>query len=62
MVALDLIGAIRGWRMFHHFAHLGGAFFGFIYFKFGYQWWEDCKRLGRRIKDESLRSKKVVEA
>ncbi|KAF8318765.1 hypothetical protein DL93DRAFT_2109316 [Clavulina sp. PMI_390] len=32
MVALDIIGIIRGWKMFDHWAHLGGALSGAIYF------------------------------
>ena len=28
IVALDVIGLIRGWRMLDHAAHLGGAAFG----------------------------------
>ena len=53
MVAVDLLGAIRGWRMFDHYCHLGGAAFGFLYFSYGKQWWEEWKSIGRRLKDES---------
>ncbi|WVR09662.1 hypothetical protein IAU60_006737 [Kwoniella sp. DSM 27419] len=39
MVTLDLIGLIRGWRMFDHVAHLSGALFGFIYYRWGRETW-----------------------
>ncbi|KAG1816248.1 hypothetical protein EV424DRAFT_1410563 [Suillus variegatus] len=39
LVILDMIGIIRGWRMFDHYAHLGGAAFGAIYYMYGPQWW-----------------------
>ncbi|KAG1764054.1 hypothetical protein EDD22DRAFT_1049945 [Suillus occidentalis] len=39
LVMLDMIGIIRGWRMFDHYAHLGGAAFGAIYYMYGPQWW-----------------------
>ncbi|KAF8327153.1 uncharacterized protein EI90DRAFT_1820588 [Cantharellus anzutake] len=31
-VALDIVGIIRGWRVFDHWAHLGGALTGMAYF------------------------------
>jgi len=40
LVALDLIGAVRGWRMFDHWAHLGGAAFGALYWKYGAHFWD----------------------
>ncbi|ODO05509.1 hypothetical protein I350_04560 [Cryptococcus amylolentus CBS 6273] len=39
MVAVDMIGLIRGWRMFDHVAHLGGALFGFLYYGYGREVW-----------------------
>ncbi|KAG2346696.1 hypothetical protein BDR05DRAFT_958846 [Suillus weaverae] len=39
LVMLDMIGILRGWRMFDHYAHLGGAAFGAIYYMYGPQWW-----------------------
>ncbi|KAH8111059.1 hypothetical protein DFH11DRAFT_1616741 [Phellopilus nigrolimitatus] len=39
MVALDVIGILRGWRLFDHWAHLGGAAFGAIYYKYGPDFW-----------------------
>ncbi|RXK36554.1 hypothetical protein M231_06164 [Tremella mesenterica] len=44
MVALDLLGLIRGWRMFDHVAHLGGALFGVIYYKYGRELWTWTRR------------------
>ncbi|WRT69961.1 uncharacterized protein IL334_006952 [Kwoniella shivajii] len=40
MITLDLIGLIRGWRMFDHVAHLSGALFGFVYYRFGREVWQ----------------------
>ncbi|KAG1864903.1 hypothetical protein F4604DRAFT_1782701 [Suillus subluteus] len=39
LVILDVIGIVRGWRMFDHYAHLGGAAFGALYYMYGPQWW-----------------------
>lgn len=39
MVGLDLVGAIRGWKLFDHVAHLGGAFFGLFYYQYGISIW-----------------------
>ncbi|KIJ65121.1 hypothetical protein HYDPIDRAFT_153072 [Hydnomerulius pinastri MD-312] len=47
MILLDLVGAIRGWRLFDHYAHLGGAAFGMFYYSYGNQWWASLKRLYR---------------
>ncbi|KNE54634.1 hypothetical protein AMAG_00595 [Allomyces macrogynus ATCC 38327] len=35
LVALDLVGVVRNWRLFDHFAHLSGSMFGFAYMTFG---------------------------
>jgi len=43
MVALDAIGIIRGWRLFDHWAHLGGAAFGAIYWKYGPPIWNSLR-------------------
>lgn len=39
LVMLDVIGAIRGWRFFDHWAHLGGAAFGAWYYNYGPEMW-----------------------
>ncbi|KAK7683347.1 hypothetical protein QCA50_013609 [Cerrena zonata] len=44
-VLLDIVGALRGWRMFDHWAHLGGAAFGLWYYHYGSQVW-DFFRIG----------------
>lgn len=35
MITLDLVGLLRGWKLFDHAAHLGGAGFGLLYFTYG---------------------------
>lgn len=44
MVALDVLGLVRGWRTFDHAAHLGGALFGVLYYVWGPEVWERAKR------------------
>jgi len=39
LVLLDVVGVWRGWRVFDHWAHLGGAMFGVFYFYYGPQLW-----------------------
>ncbi|WFD33844.1 rhomboid protease [Malassezia cuniculi] len=43
MVAMDVVGLVRGWRTFDHAAHLGGAFFGILYYVWGPRVWEEAK-------------------
>ncbi|KDN47550.1 hypothetical protein K437DRAFT_267840 [Tilletiaria anomala UBC 951] len=45
MVLTDLLGVVRGWRMFDHWAHLGGAAFGAAYWYAGWGFWERVKRV-----------------
>ncbi|KAG8714860.1 hypothetical protein FRC11_006776 [Ceratobasidium sp. 423] len=40
MVCLDIIGVIRGWRTFDHWAHLAGASFGIAYYRYGADFWD----------------------
>jgi rhomboid-like protein len=40
MVLLDCIGILRGWRFFDHYAHLGGAAFGALYYMYGMSMWD----------------------
>ncbi|KAI9067952.1 rhomboid-domain-containing protein [Trametes sanguinea] len=42
-LALDLLGVLRGWRMFDHYAHLGGALFGAFWFYYGAQIWYEIR-------------------
>ncbi|KDN42785.1 hypothetical protein RSAG8_06539, partial [Rhizoctonia solani AG-8 WAC10335] len=44
MVCLDIIGVIRGWRTFDHWAHLGGAAFGVAYYRYGADFWDWVRR------------------
>ncbi|KAG9127921.1 hypothetical protein FRC07_007572 [Ceratobasidium sp. 392] len=44
MVCLDILGIIRGWRMFDHWAHLGGAAFGVTYYNYGADFWDWVRR------------------
>ncbi|EKM50154.1 uncharacterized protein PHACADRAFT_105762 [Phanerochaete carnosa HHB-10118-sp] len=43
IVALDVIGALRGWRFFDHWAHLGGAAFGAWYYNYGPHMWNSVR-------------------
>ncbi len=44
LVAADVAGVLFGWRMFDHWAHLGGAAFGWLYWWYGAEAWERVKR------------------
>ncbi|KAL0066079.1 hypothetical protein AAF712_006910 [Marasmius tenuissimus] len=39
LVAFDILGIIRGWRVIDHWAHLGGAAFGALYWAYGPKLW-----------------------
>ncbi|KAG8903917.1 hypothetical protein FRB99_002574 [Tulasnella sp. 403] len=63
MVALDVLGIIRGWQMFDHWAHLGGALFGL------WAWWDQARLWGGMaeaaeevIEEDILRQMKEEEA
>ncbi|ORY92450.1 hypothetical protein BCR35DRAFT_297863 [Leucosporidium creatinivorum] len=43
MVTLDLAGLLRGWRLFDHSAHLGGAIYGLWYYLSGHQLFEQLR-------------------
>ncbi|OBZ66851.1 Presenilins-associated rhomboid-like protein, mitochondrial [Grifola frondosa] len=40
LVAVDILGALRGWKIFDHWAHLGGAAFGMFYYAYGPHIWD----------------------
>ncbi|KAK2465684.1 hypothetical protein APHAL10511_002228 [Amanita phalloides] len=44
LVALDIVGVMRGWRLFDHWAHLGGAAFGLAYYHYGPAYWHWMRR------------------
>jgi len=44
-MAMDLMGVIRGWRLFDHYAHLGGAMFGLWYYAYGPKVWESFREM-----------------
>ncbi|EAU90212.2 hypothetical protein CC1G_05750 [Coprinopsis cinerea okayama7 len=44
LVLFDMIGILRGWRMFDHWAHLGGAAFGVAYYAYGPDFWHRLRR------------------
>ncbi|KAM6496844.1 hypothetical protein JOM56_007317 [Amanita muscaria] len=44
LMMLDMIGIVRGWRMFDHWAHLGGATFGILYYNYGPAFWHWSRR------------------
>ncbi|TFK71379.1 hypothetical protein BDN72DRAFT_895740 [Pluteus cervinus] len=44
MITMDLIGIMRGWRMFDHWAHLGGAAFGIAYYNYGPAFWHRMRQ------------------
>ncbi|EJU03596.1 hypothetical protein DACRYDRAFT_64551 [Dacryopinax primogenitus] len=44
LVLLDVIGVMRGWRTFDHWAHLGGAAFGVFYYYYGPELWNWTRR------------------
>ncbi|KDQ50761.1 hypothetical protein JAAARDRAFT_185971 [Jaapia argillacea MUCL 33604] len=43
LVLMDVVGVLRGWRMFDHWAHLGGAAFGALYFVYGPRFWDSMR-------------------
>ncbi|KAJ3986278.1 hypothetical protein F5890DRAFT_1407698 [Lentinula detonsa] len=43
MVTVDLLGAYRRWRFFDHWAHLGGAAFGALYYYYGPSLWSQTR-------------------
>jgi len=43
LVLLDCVGILRGWRFFDHYAHLGGAAFGALYYMYGMRVWDTMR-------------------
>ncbi|KAI0048713.1 hypothetical protein FA95DRAFT_1004928 [Auriscalpium vulgare] len=42
---MDIVGAFFGWRRFDHWAQISGAAFGAVYYGWGMQLWDYCRRL-----------------
>ncbi|PWN47115.1 hypothetical protein IE53DRAFT_371726 [Violaceomyces palustris] len=60
LVLFDLLGALRGWAIFDHFAHLGGALFGYGYFYHGAELWEWTKTQVLRLRSPPADSGRLV--
>ncbi|TFY53330.1 hypothetical protein EVJ58_g9510 [Rhodofomes roseus] len=45
LMGMDVLGVIRGWRLFDHHAHLGGAMFGLWYYAYGPRVWESFREM-----------------
>ncbi|KAJ3526935.1 hypothetical protein NM688_g8194 [Phlebia brevispora] len=58
LVAMDIIGALRSWRLFDHYAHLGGAAFGALYYLYGPKIWDTCRALDMPVTKASQNSRK----
>ncbi|RKP24686.1 hypothetical protein SYNPS1DRAFT_16820 [Syncephalis pseudoplumigaleata] len=45
LMTLDLLGVIRGWQVFDHYAHLSGAIAGLLYMQYGHSVvWDGIQR------------------
>jgi len=71
LMALDMIGIMRGWRfeivffscshlltyflfrLFDHWAHLGGAAFGIFYYNYGPSYWAYLREASTKV-DKAL--------
>ncbi|KAJ6518790.1 hypothetical protein C8R45DRAFT_949231 [Mycena sanguinolenta] len=58
LMALDLVGLLRGWRMFDHIAHLGGAVFGLWYALYGPAIWARWRAMASYLFDTKPRETK----
>ncbi|KAI8996623.1 hypothetical protein BD414DRAFT_409158 [Trametes punicea] len=43
LLSIDLLGVIRGWKIFDHYAHLGGAAFGAFWYAYGAKIWYELR-------------------
>ncbi|KAF9649170.1 hypothetical protein BDM02DRAFT_3155410 [Thelephora ganbajun] len=57
LVTLDCIGVIRGWRLFNHYAHLGGVVFGVFYYAYGPEIWDFFRTINPMPYRSSSRSR-----
>lgn len=51
---MDIIGVLRGWRMFDHVAHVSGAMYGVGYYMVGTQVWTACKNWAASLPSREL--------
>ncbi|KAL5513208.1 hypothetical protein ACEPAH_3606 [Sanghuangporus vaninii] len=57
LVLMDVIGVIKGWRMFDHWAHLSGAAFGVLYYRYGPDFWNWLRAsYARRVQNQPGKS------
>ncbi|KAF7370609.1 Rhomboid domain-containing protein [Mycena sanguinolenta] len=61
LMMLDLVGLLRGWRMFDHIAHLGGAVFGLWYALYGPAIWVRWRAMASYLFDTKPKETKGVE-
>ncbi|KAJ7091345.1 hypothetical protein B0H15DRAFT_835549 [Mycena belliarum] len=61
MALLDVVGFLRGWRMFDHIAHLGGAVFGVWYYLYGPRLWDSWKAFAGSLFDDKPRKVRRVD-
>ncbi|KAL7008020.1 hypothetical protein EMMF5_002202 [Cystobasidiomycetes sp. EMM_F5] len=56
IIALDILGLIRGWKVFgmafDHAAHLGGAAVGLLAYMYTVPWFDDLRRSGVEVAPE----------
>ncbi|KAF8199109.1 hypothetical protein BJ912DRAFT_845165 [Pholiota molesta] len=53
LLLLDCIGVLRGWRMFDHWAHLGGAAFGVFYYAYGPSFWLNLRKMTAKNEEKA---------
>ncbi|KAL5531686.1 hypothetical protein ACEPAG_4563 [Sanghuangporus baumii] len=57
LVLMDVIGVIRGWRTFDHWAHLSGAAFGVLDYRYGPDFWTWIRAsYARRVQNQPGKS------
>ncbi|ORX90955.1 rhomboid-domain-containing protein [Basidiobolus meristosporus CBS 931.73] len=53
MMSFDLLGILRGWSTFDHYAHLGGAGFGLLYMKYGEKYvWDNMQKAWKEYRNQ----------
>ncbi len=54
LALLDLVGLVRGWQMFDHAGHLGGAIAGYLYWRLGREAWS---KFQKKLDEDRLKKK-----